>query len=320
MMNRTPGVSAAVLVVLAVAPALAVDGVLEINQACATGPGCFSGDAPGFPVTLSASGSYRLTGNLNFNPALGPPTENFIEITGDDVRLDLNDFSIRCRNALSGELCPRGSVSGIVVSGSNVEIRHGSLVGMPHAGIRSTGFAEQARVTDLTVRSSGSTGIDVRAPARVEGCTVREAGGRGIWISDTAVKGLAEASVVTGNVVSGSGSDGIRVGNQSIVRDNVSARNQEAGFHVGDDSVVQGNTANFNGQEGFRLKSYLFTAGLARGNVATGNTGYGMDMGPSWAFSDNVLLDNNGGTGNAQTAGGDEGTNNFCNSTPGCPL
>jgi hypothetical protein len=52
-----------VFVVLA-APALAVDGVLEINQTCALETGCFAGDSAGFPVEVIVSGSYRLTGNL----------------------------------------------------------------------------------------------------------------------------------------------------------------------------------------------------------------------------------------------------------------
>ena len=45
-------------------PALASDGVLEINQTCAVQTGCFPGDTAGFPVKITASGSYRLTGNL----------------------------------------------------------------------------------------------------------------------------------------------------------------------------------------------------------------------------------------------------------------
>ena len=45
-------------------PARASDGVLEINQTCATQTGCFPGDAPGLPVTLPVAGSYRLTSNL----------------------------------------------------------------------------------------------------------------------------------------------------------------------------------------------------------------------------------------------------------------
>ncbi len=53
----------ALLAVGLTSPALAVDGVLEINQACADS-GCFSGDGAGFPVIISAAGSYRLTSNL----------------------------------------------------------------------------------------------------------------------------------------------------------------------------------------------------------------------------------------------------------------
>ena len=56
------------LLLLALAgPALAVDGVLEINQTCAISTGCFPGDSPGFPVSVTQPGSYRLTGNLDLS-------------------------------------------------------------------------------------------------------------------------------------------------------------------------------------------------------------------------------------------------------------
>jgi len=74
------------------APALAADGVLEINQTCATRTGCFSGDAAGFPVTIGgkAGSSYRLTGDLIV------PDENTdaIVVSTSDVGIDLNNFSI----------------------------------------------------------------------------------------------------------------------------------------------------------------------------------------------------------------------------------
>ncbi len=55
------------LLLLALAgPALAVDGVAEINQTCAVQTGCFSGDTAGYPVSIegSAGRSYRLTSDL----------------------------------------------------------------------------------------------------------------------------------------------------------------------------------------------------------------------------------------------------------------
>ena len=71
-------------------PALAVDGMLEINQACAVSTGCFSGDAAGLPVTITAAGSYRLTSNLTV------PDENTdgIVVSANDISIDLNGFGI----------------------------------------------------------------------------------------------------------------------------------------------------------------------------------------------------------------------------------
>ena len=67
--------------------AIASDGVLEINQTCAGQTGCFAGDAAGFPVTISASGSYRLTSNLTV------PNENTegIVVSANDVGIDLTN-------------------------------------------------------------------------------------------------------------------------------------------------------------------------------------------------------------------------------------
>ena len=76
-------------------PANAVDGVLEINQTCAVNTGCFAGDTAGFPVTISASGSYRLTGNLDLVGTAVP----VIQITADRVTLDLNGFMVSSDNS-----------------------------------------------------------------------------------------------------------------------------------------------------------------------------------------------------------------------------
>ena len=45
-------------------PAFAVDGVVLIDQNHALAGNVTPGDTPGFPVTISQPGSYRLTGNL----------------------------------------------------------------------------------------------------------------------------------------------------------------------------------------------------------------------------------------------------------------
>src|SRR5208283_2371136 len=68
----------------------AVDGVVLIDQNRALAGGITPGDTPGFPVTISQTGSYRLTGNLTV------PDVNTggIVVTADHVTIDLNGFSI----------------------------------------------------------------------------------------------------------------------------------------------------------------------------------------------------------------------------------
>jgi hypothetical protein len=72
-------------------PAGAVDGVIEINNARAFAGGVTPGDTPGYPVTISQPGSYRLTGELRSPTGIGIPG---IDITSTDVTLDLNGFKI----------------------------------------------------------------------------------------------------------------------------------------------------------------------------------------------------------------------------------
>ncbi len=67
----------------------AVDGVILITQANAQAGNVIQGDKPGFPVTISRSGSYKLAGNLTgTNNGL-----DIIEITADNVTLDLKKLS-----------------------------------------------------------------------------------------------------------------------------------------------------------------------------------------------------------------------------------
>lgn len=64
--------------------------VVTIDQAKALAGNVTPGDAPGFPVTISRPGSYILSGRLDV-----PPDTSGIEITSDDVTLNLNGFAVR---------------------------------------------------------------------------------------------------------------------------------------------------------------------------------------------------------------------------------
>src|SRR6266567_2659981 len=100
--------------------AYAVDGVVLINQSSALAGNVTPGDAPGFPVTISVAGSYRLSGNLTVPDA----NTTAIEITADDVTIDLNGFSIIGPTVCSGgppvtSCSPTGSGAGIFSDKSN---------------------------------------------------------------------------------------------------------------------------------------------------------------------------------------------------------
>ncbi len=82
-------------------PALAVDGVLEINQACAVNTGCFPGDTPGFPVTISGfppESSYRLTSSLQVP---GTNTDGLF-LFGPHITIDFNGFSLSNLTVVAG--------------------------------------------------------------------------------------------------------------------------------------------------------------------------------------------------------------------------
>src|SRR5882724_7856320 len=82
---------ARVCVLAAISSSLyAADGIVLIDQKHALVGDITPGDAPGFPVTISQPGSFRLSGNL-IVPDLNTTA---IHITADRVTLDLNGFSI----------------------------------------------------------------------------------------------------------------------------------------------------------------------------------------------------------------------------------
>ncbi len=110
------------LAVLFAGPALAVDGVIEINQASAEA-GVAPGDAPGLPVTLTLRGGYRLTGDL------AVPTDTTGIVTqNDQLHIDRNGFSIVGGGGTSGVvsecIASFNASDGIVVNGGVVSQSH----------------------------------------------------------------------------------------------------------------------------------------------------------------------------------------------------
>jgi hypothetical protein len=264
------------------APALASDGLIEINQTAVNAGGITPGDGIGFPATLSLPGSYLLTGNLTL------PSEHStgIEITTDGVTLDLNGFSINgptiCING--GSCAPVGTGDGIYSAAKDVTIRNGKVRGAGHYGVfLDSGSGARASVIErVEASNNGSTGIIGAAYGRIRGCVAYNNGGSGI--------GAGLQSVVLENTVSFNGLDGVAMGSQTT----------QAG------GVVRGNSSFANGRYGFLVGS----GASVMGNSANDNSSYGLRLGSLAGYGNNVLFDNNSG-GN-QKLGGRPMGNNVC--------
>jgi len=145
-------------------PVLAVDGVIEINQARAVAGSVTPGDAPGFPVQISASGSYRLTSNLN------PSGQDGIDVTTSHVTLDLNGFSITAGGG--------GLTDGISLqNATNVVVKNGSILGFTRSGIFSNAGTNYVRVYGVMTIGNATFGIDLEGVGGViDGCTTIDSG------------------------------------------------------------------------------------------------------------------------------------------------
>ena len=226
----------------------------EINQARAVAGGVSPGDEPGFPVTLSRSGSYMLTGNLQVDDA----NTTAIMITASNVNLDLNGFAIQgpvqCEIRDAGAICIRtGDGNGIsvripgrILTGSlGGRIHNGSVLGMGNAGISTElGWI----ISSITATGNGEVGISILSGV-IENSLVMGNGGRGIQTSTGAVirnnqvllnggTGISsESGNIFGNVVTGNGSYGIR-STDSMVRGNVVRGNVGIGIRSNQGTVL----------------------------------------------------------------------------------
>jgi hypothetical protein len=284
--------------------AAAADGIVEIDQTRAVAGGVTPGDAAGFPVTLSEPGSYRLMGSL-LVPA-GTPSG--VEITADDVSLDLGGFSI---------VGPGGTTtaSGISFSGRfNVEVRNGAIEGMGN-GVYGDGRGH--RVLDLRVSGAARNwGIRLTGDSHlVEGCTVSASDtgistgpgslvrrnsvtagtGYGVLVDDASVvvenvvaKGdygivAGDGSVVAGCSALGSSIAGILAGNGSSLTQNSATGNASTGIGAGAGAVVARNSSVANGTGIFVLEG-----GAIRGNTVSQSSGDGIRS----QYGSGVVIDN----------------------------
>ena len=247
-----------ILCTLLTPAAFAVDGVLEINKACAINGGCFSGDAEGYPVTIdgTAGRSYLLTSDL-----IVPEDTHGIQVTSPSISIDLNGFEIvraGCEGDTVNCTLKSGSGSGVHVLSSSyygVSVRNGSITGMGEWGAFLNG--QQAEAIGLRVRWNRIDGIHTG-----EGATIR------------------------GNLAYGNGADGIIANPGSTVTGNTSNSNGSDGIVALSGCLVQGNTVRSN--KGYGL--FLSSDAAYRENVITDNTigtvFFGFNMGSNFCDTD----------------------------------
>ena len=236
------------VVIVAVGSALlpgrasAVDGVVLITQASALAGNVTPGDAPGFPVTLSRSGSYRLASNLTVSSNV-----NGIEITADGVTLDLNGHTIAGDGSGSGAgIASSPSIRGATVTNGTVRDMGGQGI------LLSTG----SRLDAITATMNGAEGILTGVGSVLTGCQTLANGSHGIR--------FGASSVLTGNVALGNGGAGMREvisstppsvrGGGSLVRDNTASRNTGLGLNLGlltgyVNNVLQNNAGSNDGAQ-----------------------------------------------------------------------
>jgi Periplasmic copper-binding protein (NosD) len=205
--------------------AYAVDGIVLIDQARALAGNVTPGDDPGFPVTISRPGSYRLSSNLTV-----PATAAGIVLFASGVTIDLNGFQITGSGAGTG-ISALQAHQGIVV-------RNGSVTNFDK-GIFLKGLA--AEVREVTAFRNTSAGIELGGGATVSGNRVFS---NGVGIS------VVNGAVVSGNTLLFNSVFGLRAAAGAVIRGNSFSLNPGGGLEVGCPSALIGNTFFNNGGEG----------------------------------------------------------------------
>ncbi len=228
---------AVLLAVTVAGPARAVEGVVEIDQARALAGGITPGDAPGFPVSITLPGSYRLTGNLDVGGQPGPENVTAIKVLSSFVTLDLNGFSL-----VGPTVCTGSPVSSCLPlgSGDGVDSRDHNFL----------------RVTNGVVRGFGDAGIDA-GNATVEHVQAFGNGSRGI--------ALHWGGVVTESTAGMNGTYGIS-GSGLLVASSRAVDNGMIGFYAYP-GEVRDCEAVHNGYYGIAVYDGLVIGSMSRGNL-----------------------------------------------------
>ena len=184
-------------------------GPIVLTQAKALAGGITPGDAPGFPITLSKSGSYVFKSNL-----LPPAGVNGIEVTVPYVTIDFDGFLLHGGSAASIGITTTGNALTV----KNGIIAHFNLVGIQAStayvsvenvqimenGQNGVSLGDYAKVTGSIISANGSSGIDCGNYCHVEGNVLSSNKFRGVYVG---------SGSILGNTIQNNHSFGIRAVN-----------------------------------------------------------------------------------------------------------
>jgi hypothetical protein len=266
----------------------AVDGVIEINQAKAMAGGVTPGDAPGFPVTIDTSGSYRLTSNLT----LPDTATGAIEISTDNVDLDLNGFTIlgpaTCTATISGSFLTAVDCDPAPAGGYGILAAGQRQIGVHDGIVRGVGGPAVAigegRIHDISAIQNGGRGVDVSQYSIIRDVRAELNDGAGINLS---------GGIIDGAVVTRSDGNGVQVGN-AIVRNVYAGLNADAGIWAGQGTQVHHCVITKNHTSGIATNGLsLFTGNEIRQNQQWGISG---DDSFASGYGGNFIWDNDSGS------------------------
>ena len=201
-----------------------------------------SGGSAKFLITQP--GSYYLTTNI-----VGVSSEHGINISANNVTLDLNGFSLQgVSGALDGVYIHAGY--------TNVTVRNGSISGWVSSFGGVEDHANNAILEGLNI-SANANGIVLESSGVVRDCNCNNNFGVGIQVYAGMVSGCEALNNSSTGIYVGSGtvSDcdaltnanyGIYVGNNCTVKDCTASGNTSYGIYVANNSTVIGCTAGGN--------------------------------------------------------------------------
>jgi parallel beta-helix repeat protein len=238
--------------------------------------------------TLSAPGSYELTGNI------GPCPGNGVNITSSNVKFYLRNFTISGDPAIcSGSIVydgvnVSGPVSGVLINGGTISSFNDGI---------DLGFVTDSAVSGVVVKDSCFFGVAVgnSQKVRISGNLITGAAVDGVGIG-----GSSSQITVKGNSILTNSRFGVLVetdrnkimGNK--INDNgTGGQGGGVDIHVGERNKIKGNTISNNNTFGVLLRTNRSTV---RGNTVNGNAQVGITVGILGASKNKIT--NNTATGN----------------------